>query len=137
MIWQFFNNLWNSITAAGGYTIEFFQNIGRAVGGALGDFFSNLIHAVLDLGVLVMILFEVSKNIFLALLKPVLWIFTFLYQFFSNIINFNFTYQSSISLDSRVMTVINAIPAFSTLSLVIVVAFYILILFKIFKLLTA
>lgn len=134
-MWIFFNQLWQSITTVGTYTIEWFENIGRAVGGALGDFFLSIIHGIFDLGVLALILIKIGISIFMALLSPVIWIFTFLYHFFSNVIDHTYSYETPIAFDPRVITIINGIPFFSTLALIIVVAFYVLLIFKIFKIL--
>ena len=134
-MWTFFNQLWQSVSSVGTYTAEWFLNIGRAVGGALGDFFLSIIHIIIDFGILLLVLIKTGISVFNALLAPVLWLLTLIYQFFSNVIDFDYVYEPPIAFDSRVATVLNSIPFFSTLALIIVVAFYVLLIFKVFKIL--
>ena len=102
----------------------------------LGTLF-EIVHAILDIAAFFGIFFEIAKNILLGLLTLILYLLTYLYTFFASVAVFTFTYEEAIGFDSRVLAFVNAIPLFSTLTLLIVVAFYVLLLFKIFKILSA
>lgn len=97
----------------------------------------EIVHTIFDVGTLFAIIFDVAGRVFTSLITIIVWIFTFLYTIVINLITFNYTYQSPINFDTRVLTFLNSIPLFSTLTLIIVVAFYVLMIFKILRVLNS
>lgn len=83
MVWDYLTQFWNSITSVGGYTIEFFQNIGNAVAGAVGGMFDFLIHNASDFFIFLGWFFSNIAGLFSRLLIPIKFIFNFLSSFLS------------------------------------------------------
>lgn len=137
MILEYFTQLWNKITAVAGYPIDFFQNIGDAVGGAIGNFFTELIHVLTDIGVFFLYFFQIAKSVFLAIFNPLIYLLTLIYTFISNLFNFDFTYESPIEISETAQEILNFIPYWSVLSTIIGAIFLTLIGFKIFKILSS
>ena len=137
MILEYFTQLWNKITAVADYPIAFFQNIGDAVGGAIGGFFTEIIHMISDAGIFFLFLFQIAKSIFLVILNPLIYLLTLIYTFISNLFNFNFSYEAPIEISETAQEILNFIPYWSVLSTVIGAIFISLIGFKIFKILSS
>ena len=85
MIWGYLTEYWNAITESvvstlGNsitYTIEFFENIGNAVAGAIGSLFDDIIHHIYDVFLLFSWLFDNLANMFNIAFTPLFWIFSF------------------------------------------------------------
>lgn len=137
MILEYFTQLWNKITAVAEYPIEFFQNIGDAVGGAIGGFFTELIHVITDLGIFFLYLFQVAKSVFLIIINPLIYLVTLIYTFITNLFEFEFTYEQPIEISQTAQDILEMIPYWSTLSSVIGAIFLFLIGFKIFKIISS
>ena len=136
MIIEYFTQLWNRITAVAEYPIDFFQNIGDAVGGAIGHFFTELIHLFTDAGVFFLFSFQIAKSIFLVILNPLIYLLNLIYTFISELFNFDFTYEPAIEISDTAMEILNFIPYWSVLSTNIGAIFLMLIGFRIFKILS-
>jgi len=136
MILEYFTQLWNKITAVAEYPIDFFQNIGDAVGGAIGNFFAELIHLFTDIGIFFLYLFQIAKSIFLVILNPLIYLLTLIYTFISNLFAFDFTYEPAIEISTNAQEILNFIPYWSVLSTIIGAIFLMLIGFRIFKILS-
>lgn len=137
MILEYFTQLWNKITAVAEYPIEFFQSIGDAVGGAIGGFFTELIHVINDLGIFFLYLFQVAKSVFLIIINPLIYLVTLIYTFIINLFEFEFTYEQPIEISQTAQDILEMIPYWSTLSSVIGAIFLFLIGFKIFKIISS
>ncbi len=83
MIWEYLSQFWDSIVAVGEYPIAYFQNIGIAVAGALGNFFDVIFHNLNDIFLFLSWFGSNLKNIFLSLLSPITYFFDILRYFFS------------------------------------------------------
>lgn len=83
MIWDYFSQFWDSISAVGEYPISFFQNIGLAVAGALGSFFDVIFHNLNDVFTFLNWFGSNIKNIFVSLLTPIAYFFNVLKFFFT------------------------------------------------------
>lgn len=81
MSWGFLTEFWNSITGLANYPIEFFENIGLAVAGALGNFFEAGVHIILDLAIVGQWLFNILALMIGKLILPIEYVFTFLKTF--------------------------------------------------------
>ena len=110
MIWDYFNQFWDLISPVGEYTIEFFQNIGLAVAGAIGSFFDLIFHSINDIFVIVVWLGLALKTIFLAILSPVIYFFNILRWFFTTAFQTPELPEISYTFSAEVLEVFNAIP---------------------------
>jgi len=123
MVWQYFTQFWSQITDAivGGttYTIQFFQNIGLAVAGAIGQFFDVIFHNINDVLVFMGWLYTNIKTIFVFLLSPISYFFTFLKTFFSSFGNTPASPEIFYTFSTDTLAVFNAIPHFDTLKFIL------------------
>lgn len=87
MIYNFLSQFWNTLTSVGDYTIEFFQNIGNAVAGAMGGIIEAVFGPIIDFFIVIWYLAEYIIAIFKNLLAPVIYIFNFLKSVFLNLTN--------------------------------------------------
>jgi hypothetical protein len=81
-MWGYLGEFWNAITGIGEYTIEWFQNIGNAVAGAIGGLFESLTHLIYDCFYLAWWFLDSLKDLFAILLTPITWAFNFGRGFF-------------------------------------------------------
>lgn len=81
MNWGYLGEYWNSIQEVGSTTVAWFQSLGNAVAGAIGNLFEFALRFVNDLRVLI----EWILSIMLALIKffllPIIYAFNFLKSF--------------------------------------------------------
>jgi hypothetical protein len=118
MSWDYFSQFWNNITAVTisgvNYTIDWFQSIGNAVGGAIGSFFDLIVHFISDM-FLFMSWFGYSlKTIFLAMLSPVSYFFQILKSFFGSAFGTATTPAVSYTFTDQIMEIFQTIPYWST-----------------------
>src|SRR3972149_2360010 len=129
----YFAEFWDSIvsTIVGGttYTVEFFENIGNAVAGALVMSLLQIAHPFVDivLGVQYIFsgLFVLLTNLFVLPL--------FLYNFIISFIQDFGNYSSSLSWSSNITGVLSVIPFWPVISAFISILLLISILFFVFK----
>lgn len=84
-MWDYLSQFWDAITGvivdAGSYSVEWFQNIGNAVAGAIGGMFSWLIHYFNDFFIFTGWIFSILKELVLVFTLPIFFIFNFLKAF--------------------------------------------------------
>lgn len=132
MVWGYLSEFWNSITQVGDYTIEFFQNIGNAVAGALGNLFEFLNHSLSDVFIFAGWFFSTLGNLLSKLWLPVNFIFTF----FSAFVEKAFTNpepQNIWVFSDEIMSVFETIPYWSTLTFVLGIGILIIVGMAILK----
>ena len=144
MVWGYLSQFWDSITGAVAstteniisYPVEFFQNIGNAVAGAVGSIFDSFFHTFADITYFFAWSFEMIGIIFNKLSLP----FSFIYHFVLNIFSYGFATpgpaELTYSFSTSTLSVFNAIPYWSTISLVLGIGITILLGLGTFKLLT-
>ncbi len=81
-MWGFLEEFWDAITSVADYPIEFFQNIGKAVAGAVGNLFDYLLHLANDLPIFVGWIADNLWNLIGYILAPIEFVFHFLKKFF-------------------------------------------------------
>jgi len=123
MLWNYFAQFWQAVSdvVVGGitYTADFFRNIGNAVAGALGQFFDVIFHNLNDVLVFLGWFFHNIKEIFLFLLSPVSYFFTFLKTFISALGQTPSSPAISYAFSSDTLAVFNTIPHFDTFRVVL------------------
>lgn len=113
-MWGYLPEFWDLLVNVGDYTVEWFQGIGNAVAGALGNFFDDLIHNFYDIFYVIQWLLEGLENLFVIIFRPFTWIFNFGKGFFDTA--FKTAAELGIevgpigSFSSGVSAVFNAIP---------------------------
>lgn len=134
-IWGYLQEFWNAITSVGGYTIEFFQNIGNAVAGAVGSLFNFLIHSITDVFIFIGWTFNNFANFFGSFMLPVRYVYTFLKQFVDVAFSTPTTSAKSIWFFSAdILSVFDKIPYWNIFSSVIGVALIVLLGFGVLRL---
>jgi len=132
MVWGYLSEFWNSITQVGDYTIEFFQNIGNAVAGALGNLFDFLNHSLSDIFIFGGWFFST-----LGILLSKLWLpVNFIFNFFSAFVEKAFTTpepQNIWVFNSEIMSVFETIPYWNTLTFILGVGILIIVGMAILK----
>lgn len=84
MTWGYLSEFWSSITQVGDYTVQWFQNIGNAVAGAIGGFFEDMIHHIYDVFYFFQWLLENLGEMFLLAFSPLVWVFNFVRGFLTS-----------------------------------------------------
>lgn len=126
-MWSYLDQFWNAITQVGDYTIEWFQNIGNAVAGAIGGMFDWLIHYVSDFFIFLGWIFSILKELILAFLSPVSYIFNLLKSFTISAFISPQTPPVSYTFSSEIMGVFNTIPYWSVLCSLIGIAILVIL----------
>jgi len=144
MSWDYLSAFWDQITGAVAsttenlisYPVSFFQNIGNAVAGAIGQIFDTLFHTFSDIFVFGAWTGEMVGAIFSKLTLP----FQFVYNFFKNIYSYGFATPSdpdiTYTFSTSTMAVFETIPYWSTLIMILGIALVLVVGLGIFKLIT-
>jgi len=119
MSWGFLSEFWNLIVGVAEYPVEFFQNIGFAVAGALGNFFDTIFHSFNDIFVFFVWIAVALKAIFLAIVAPVLYFFNVLRWFFTTALGTPETAELTYIFEPQVLEVFDAIPHWKLISLIL------------------
>lgn len=123
MIWDYLHQFWDLLVAVNvgsvEYPILFFQQIGLAVAGALGQFFDVIFHNINDVFVLFAWIGGAFKNIFLSLLSPITYFFNILRFFFASAFGSPAQAEVSYTFSAEILEVFNSIPNWTTISLVL------------------
>jgi len=112
MIYNWLSQFWESLTSVGDYTIEFFQNIGNAVAGAMGGVLEAMFHSLLDFFIAIWYLMEYIIAIFKNLLAPILYIFNFLKSIFINLTS-SVDEVPAFQFNEKAIELLNKVPNFS------------------------
>ena len=118
-MWDYLSQFWDAITGvvvdAGIYSIEWFQNIGNAVAGAIGGMFSWLVHYFNDLFIFLGWIFSILKELILVFTLPIFFIFNFLKAFTISAFSSPIVAGASYSFDPETMAVFENIPYWNTI----------------------
>lgn len=131
-MWGFLGEFWNAITQVGDYTIEWFQNIGLAVAGAVGNLFDFALHLINDVGVFFGWVGSILKEIVMTFVMPMTYIFTFLKSLLSSAFQ-SPTDFTDYSWDAGILGVFSTIPYWNTLIVVIGIGISVIVLFFILR----
>ena len=138
-MWGFLGEFWNTITQttinAWEYTVDWFQNIGIAVAGALGGLFDWLLHYLNDLFLFMGWLWHGITALFAIIISPFDFVFSFIYAFFNNALAAPVSINPALSVVSTTTSeILNAIPYWTTLvyilgiSIIAIVGFALILL---------
>ncbi len=119
----FLGEFWDSITSATEGTVAFFQNIGLAVAGALG----NIFQGIVDIGISVAYAGTIIRQIFGLLMLPVQYVFFYLQQLFTLVFDSSITDQIQVGFSNEVLNFITSTPFYTPVMAVLfaVVSFYV------------
>ena len=131
-MWGFLGEFWDAITDVGEYTIEFFQNIGRAVAGAIGNLFDFALHFFNDGVVFFGWIGSILKEIVLTFVMPLSYVFAFMKALLVSAFATPVDY-TGYSWDAGILAVFSAIPLWTTLIAVIGIALAVLVLFFVLR----
>lgn len=81
-MWGYLSEFWDAITEVGGYSVEWFQNIGNAVAGAIGSIFQDLTHHFYDIFYVVQWFLDNLGSMLSTAFLPLTWVFNFVKGFF-------------------------------------------------------
>lgn len=132
-MWGFLGEFWNAITSVGDYTIEFFENIGKAVAGAIGSMFEFLIHHASDFIVFISWVFDNLWGLIAHILQPIKFVFHFLKKFFISVFNPGNDPEQIWAFSDEVIEVFDAIPYWDYFSVGVGAVLLLFIAFKVIK----
>lgn len=81
-MWGYLLEFWDAIIQVGDYTIEWFEQIGNAVAGAIGGLFEDLIHHIYDVFYIAEWFLDNLSQMLATAFRPLSWIFNFVRGFF-------------------------------------------------------
>ena len=135
-MWDYILQFWNSLTevvvSAGSYSVEWFQNVGNAVAGAIGNLFEFIIHSFSDIFLFGGWFFSTLSDFFTKLWLPINYIFAFLSGFVDSAFNTP-EVQEIWSFDSEIIAIFETIPYWTTLTMVLGVGVIIIVSVAILK----
>lgn len=137
-MWDYILQFWDSLTevvvSAGSYSVEWFQNIGNAVAGAIGGLFDWIIHYLNDFFIFLGWIFTMITELMKTLTLPISYIFNYLKGFTTSAFSSPQATGISYTFSPEIMGVFEAIPYWDTMLIVLGIGFSITIGFSIFKL---
>lgn len=116
-MWGYLSEFWDAITEVGGTTIEWFQSLGNAVAGAIGQLFYSTLHYLNDTWVFLGWIFSVIGQVVSLFLLPLNWVFNFLKGLLGQV--FTAPTDFSYSWSGDVLAVFAHIPYWTTISVVL------------------
>jgi len=133
MVWGYLSEFWDAITQVGDYTIEWFQNIGNAVAGAIGSLFNDLIHHIYDFFYIAQYLIDNLGEFFAIVFSPLTWIFNFVRGFFISAFVSPVEPTITWEFSDEVLSVFQAIPYWDIFTFALGAGIAIIVLIFIFK----
>lgn len=118
-MWDYLSEFWDAITetvvSVNTYTVEWFQNIGNAVAGAIGGLFAWLIHYFNDGFVFLGWIFSILKEIILVFTLPIFFIFNFLKAFTISAFSTPIVPSTIYSFSPGIMAIFETLPYWDTI----------------------
>jgi len=144
MTWYYLSEFWDLITESFAtqtaeiisYPVSFFQNIGNAVAGALGNIFDTFFHTFSDLVLFFSWTGEILGKILYKLGSPFVYVFNFLKNTFSIGFSTPDAPDLTYTFSTSTLAVFDAIPHWQTLTTILGIAFTLFVGIAIFKLFT-
>lgn len=122
MPWGYLSEFWDAVTqvtiTAGNYTVAWFESVGNAVAGAIGNLFEFINHSLSDIFIFGGWFFSVLSGLFTRLWLPVNYIFSFFSAFIDKAFETPET-QNIWSFGTSTLAVFSAIPYWSSITLVL------------------
>lgn len=134
-MWSYLQEFWQAISQvvveAGVYTIDWFESVGNAVAGAIGNLFYFVLHYINDLFVFIGWIGSLLKEIITLFLMPLTYVFTFLKAFLDTafITPEDFSFEWS----SEVLSVFSTLPYWSIMSSVLAIGISIIVIFFVLR----
>lgn len=113
----YLSEFWNAITEVGGTTVAWFQSVGNAVAGAIGNLFYTALHYVNDTWVFLGWIFSIISQLVSLFLLPLTFVFNFLKGFVANV--FAPPVSFSYSWSTEILGVFNHIPYWTEIGVVL------------------
>lgn len=139
-VFGYLSEFWNSITEktieAWQFTADWFQQVGNAVAGALGNVLLFPFKIMFDFFWAVKILFDIFYNFLEISFSVIVNFFRFVGNVLSDIFNYEPPVNNEKLFNSQAIAVIKTIPLINTLFLVISYGVVSLMIFSIFRLLS-
>ncbi len=99
-MWGYLSEFWDSVQEVGSTSVAWFQSVGNAVGGAVGNLFASTLHYLNDTWVFLGWLFSVIGQLISLFLLPLNYIFQFLKGFlgtaFASPSDYSYTWPSEV-----------------------------------------
>lgn len=119
-MWGFLQEFWDAITAVGETSVEWFQNIGLAVSGAIGGAFDWLLHYINDFFIFLGWLFAGLRAIYSIFIAPMSFFANFLNNFWAGVSQSPIVIDSSLNVSSSgANAIFSLIPAWGTMGYIL------------------
>jgi len=117
----YLSEFWDSITqvvvAAGTYTTAWFESVGNAVAGAVGNMLLPFLQYFVDTYLGVAWIMDNLGSLIGSFLLPIKYIYIYLSAYFSTIVNVEA--QNLWTQDTQILTFVKTIPYFNTIGITI------------------
>lgn len=137
-MWDYITQFWDSITGvvvdAGSYSIEWFENIGNAVAGAMGGLFDWLMHYFNDFFIFLGWIFSVITEIIQTFTLPISYVFNFIKSFTTSAFSTPQLAGASYYFSPEIKAVFDNIPNWNIMISVVGIAVSFIMAVAIFKL---
>lgn len=134
-MWGYLSEFWDSIFQvtlnAWEYTTAWFENIGNAVAGAVGNLLYSTLHYLNDTWVFLGWVFSLISNLISLFLLPLNYVIQFLRGFLVSVFSTPETFSYNWGED--ILAVFNAIPYWSTMSIALGVCIFIFVIFFVLR----
>lgn len=117
-MWGFLSEFWDSISSVADYPVEFFENIGKAVAGAIGNFFDFALHIINDIPILIG---WITSNLW-TLITPILNLFNFVITFIKKFFIFAFktgNFENFWNIPPEIKDIFACIPYWNYFSIIL------------------
>ena len=136
-MWGYLSEFWNQLTTvvveAGEYTASWFQGVGNAVAGAVGNLFDFALHFFNDVAVLIGWVGTSLKEMLSMFFLPLQYIFSFLKNLFVSAFSAPITPEHLYTFDNEILGVFNAIPYWAEVKVVLGISLSVVMLFFVLK----
>jgi len=138
-MWDYILQFWDSLTevviSAGTYSVEWFENIGNAVAGAIGGLFDWLFHYFNDFIIFLGWIFSMITQLVETLLLPISYIFNLLKAFTTSAFSSPQVAEASYYFSPEIKEIFQVLPYWNIITTILGVSILIIVGFSIFKLL--
>jgi hypothetical protein len=136
-MWGYLQEFWAQLqtitTNAWEYPASWFESVGNAVAGAVGNLFGFVLHFINDIGVLIGWIGTTLTAMFLLFFLPLQYIFLFLKNFFISAFSAPVSPEHFYTFSPEILGVFNAIPFWQDVGFALGVALGVLFVFFVLK----
>jgi len=136
-MWGYLQEFWSQIqtitTNAWEYPASWFQNVGNAIAGAVGNLFGFVLHFINDVSVLLGWIGTCLSHLLAIFFLPLQYIFNFLKNFFLSAFAAPVAPDHLYTFSPEILAVFDAIPYWTEVKMVLAIGVSIVMLFFVLR----